>query len=75
MESNSGYDLDLDKFENTLVCMYDKDRDVIIYWEPIYKGFRGTCKECPNNWPGLNYRSSNIKSAKQLLVPYRLKLI
>jgi hypothetical protein len=51
MESILEYNIDLDKFEKTLVCIYDKDRDVIIYWEPIYKGFRGTCKECPNNWP------------------------
>ncbi|MGH9978422.1 MAG: hypothetical protein ACRD8Z_21710 [Nitrososphaeraceae archaeon] len=51
MESISEYNIDLDKFERTLVCIYDNDRDVIIYWEPIYEGFRGTCKECPHNWP------------------------
>jgi hypothetical protein len=51
MKDNSEYDLHLDRFEKTLVCIYDKDRDVIIYWEPTYNGFRGTCKECPNNWP------------------------
>ena len=51
MESISAYDIDLDRFEKTLVCIYNKDRNVIIYWEPIYEGFRGTCKGCPNNWP------------------------
>jgi hypothetical protein len=35
MKDNSEYDLHLDRFEKTLVCIYDKDRDVIIYWEPI----------------------------------------
>lgn len=51
MKDNSEYVLHLGRFEKTLVCIYDKDRDVIIYWEPTYNGFRGTCKECPNNWP------------------------
>lgn len=51
MESNFDYDMDLERYEKALVCVYDKERDVIVYWEPIYKGFRGTCKGCPNNWP------------------------
>ncbi|MGH9979253.1 MAG: hypothetical protein ACRD8Z_25985 [Nitrososphaeraceae archaeon] len=68
MESISAYDIDLDRFEKTLVCIYDKVRNVIIYWEPIYEGFRGTCKGCPNNWPE-SYLTSQIKSSKIIVSP------
>ena len=43
-------DLDIQRYEGKLVCVYDRTENIIIYWEPRYKGFRGTCYDCDNNW-------------------------
>ena len=45
-----GEDLDLKKYEEKSVCIYCESENIIIYWEPKYNGFRGTCNDCKNNW-------------------------
>lgn len=42
--------LDLPKYEEKSVCIYCGSENIIIYWEPKYNGFRGTCNECDTNW-------------------------
>ncbi|MDQ3085075.1 MAG: hypothetical protein M3Q77_09750 [Thermoproteota archaeon] len=44
-------DTEYEKYMEKLICFFDKNENMIIYWEPQYGGFRGTCKECENNWP------------------------
>ncbi len=44
-------DNNYEQYENKLICFFDEEENMIVYWEPRYKGFRGTCKECENNWP------------------------
>lgn len=44
-------DNDYEKYEDRLIYFFDEEENMIVYWEPRYKGFRGTCKECENNWP------------------------
>ncbi len=45
-----GDDLDLQDYEENLVCIYCGGESIVIYWEPRYNGFRGTCNDCKNNW-------------------------
>ena len=45
-------DIEFERYFGKYVCIYKKnmmkEEGIIIYWEPIYNRFRGTCKECTN---------------------------
>jgi hypothetical protein len=47
-------DVEFERYGGKYVCIYKKnmmkEEGIIIYWEPIYNGFRGTCEDC-TNWP------------------------
>ena len=44
---------DLDRYFEKLVCIRHRtaEGEIIMYWEPEYYGFRGTCSEGCTNWP------------------------
>jgi hypothetical protein len=48
-------EIDLDKYFDKYVCIYEKDmfkiEGIIIYWYPKYQGFRGTVPDFRHNWP------------------------
>jgi transposase-like protein len=48
MDTNNN--LDIQRYEGKLVCLYCKSENIIIYWEPRYKGFRVMCNDCNTNW-------------------------
>lgn len=45
-------DVNIEKFFGKNICIYKKnmmkEEGIIIYWDPRYRGFRGTCTECTN---------------------------
>lgn len=43
-------DLDKQFYENKPLCLACASENIVIYWEPKYNGFRGTCKDCNTNW-------------------------
>jgi hypothetical protein len=54
MTNDDDSDIEVERYGGKYVCIYKKnmmkEEGIIIYWEPSYNGFRGTCKDC-TNWP------------------------